>query len=54
MIPNTGLLLGGQLACSRACAEAGWIDASPQVGQTENGPARTSIWPAASRAPFST
>lgn len=27
-------LLDGQIACSRACVEAGWIDASPQVGQT--------------------
>lgn len=27
-------LLDGQIACSRACVESGWIDASPQVGQT--------------------
>lgn len=27
-------LLNGQIACSRACVEAGWIDTSPQVGQT--------------------
>ena len=27
-------LLCGEIACSRACVEAGWIDASSQVGQT--------------------
>lgn len=27
-------LLGGEVACSRACIEAGWADASMQVGQT--------------------
>lgn len=27
-------LLNGEIACSRACVEAGWIDTSPQVGQT--------------------
>lgn len=27
-------LLGGEVACSRACIEAGWADSSMQVGQT--------------------
>lgn len=27
-------LLNGEIACSRACVEAGWIDTAPQVGQT--------------------
>lgn len=34
MLRTLASLLDGQIACSRACVESGWIDASPQVGQT--------------------
>ena len=34
MITKLAHLLGGVVGCSRACVDAGWIDASHQVGQT--------------------
>jgi electron transfer flavoprotein alpha subunit len=34
MLRRAANLLGGEIACSRACLEAGWIDTAPQVGQT--------------------
>lgn len=34
MLKKIAAMLGGGIACSRACVEAGWIDAALQVGQT--------------------
>jgi electron transfer flavoprotein alpha subunit/NAD-dependent dihydropyrimidine dehydrogenase PreA subunit len=34
LVEKLAKLLGGVVGCSRACVDAGWIDASHQVGQT--------------------
>ena len=54
MVQDLADALGGDISCSRAVIDAGWMEKDRQGARPARPSAPTSMWPAASPVPFST